>query len=123
MQSNPNPNKSERIEKTVLKELSVIIKHDLDLDPNLLLTLTKVETSKDHHYATVWVSFYPENEADETLKLLNKSASYLQWLLRKRIKLGYIPNLTFKYDKGIAQGAKVSQLIDKNKLESGGQEI
>ena len=123
MQTSPNPNKSERIEKTVLKELGVIIKHDLDFDPNLLLTLTKVEASKDHRYATVWVSFFPESEAAEALKLLNQSAGYLQWLLRKRIKLGYIPDLTFKYDKGIAQSAKVSQLIDKNKLESREQEI
>lgn len=123
MQANPNPNKNERIEKTILKELGNLIKQELDLDPKLLLTLTRVEISTDRHYATVLVSFYPEQDIEQILKQLNKSAGFLQWQLKERIKLGYIPNLVFKYDPGISRGARVNQLLEKNKLESEEQEI
>ena len=118
-----NPNKSERIEKTIRRELAGIIKQELELEPDLLLTITRVEVSSDHRYAAVWVSFFPENDIEKNIKYLNQAASRLQWLLRKRIKLGFIPNLLFKYDKGILREARVNQILEKDRLESKRQEI
>jgi len=104
-----------RIESTIQKELGIIIERDLDVDPNLLITITRVEFSPDNRQANIRTSVFPEQEQEKTLALLNASAKSFIRPLQKRIRMGYIPHLIFIYDPGIVHNARVQELIEKNK--------
>lgn len=107
--------KRERVQSTLQKELGYIIERDLDVDPNILVTITDIQYSPDNRSANVGVSVFPEDASENIISILNDSAKSFIPLLQKRIRMGYIPNLIFEYDAGIAHNARVQELIEKNK--------
>ena len=106
--------KQERVESTIQKELGRIIETDTDIDPDILVTITAVAYLPAKRVARVFVSIFPDKEQTNTLNLLNDSAKSFIPKLQKRIRMGYIPALLFVYDPGIANNARVQQLIAKN---------
>jgi ribosome-binding factor A len=110
--------KQARIQSTIQKELGKIIERDLDVNPSTLVTITTVEYLPDNHLARVNISVFPENEQEQIISQLNRLAKTFVLALQKRIKMGYIPNLIFKYDAGIVKNARIQELIAKNKKSS-----
>lgn len=109
--------KTERFRKTLLKRLSNAVKKELDLDPQIFITFTRIEFSLDKHQARIYASIFPESKQKETLKLLQKSSKELVVILQKQIKTRYIPYLHFQYDPGIARSVRIEQLLNKNRQE------
>ena len=49
----------------------------------------------------------------DTLKALNKAASFIRGELAKRIEIRNIPELKFYYDESISYGEKIDKIIDE----------
>lgn len=98
-----------RINKNIKQLLSMIIFKEIE-DPrikNNLITITKVDTDKDLKNAKVFFVCLNEDKKDEVLSGLNSAKGVIFSYLKKSLKVRYVPNLTFHYDKTLIETNKV----------------
>jgi ribosome-binding factor A len=108
------PRRIERINQAIRAELSEMLLRQVK-DPRLngFITVTRVDTSSDLRHAEVFVSIIAESaEKDEALQALTHASGFFRRELGQRLKLRYIPSLSFTLDDSIARGTQVLQLIN-----------
>ena len=102
----------QKVADQIQRELSEIIRRDLQ-DPRLsLVTLTAVDAAPDLSHAVVYFTCLERAQAEAAAKALSRAAGFLRSRLAKRIKLYTTPELRFRYDESVERGAHLSQLID-----------
>jgi len=101
-----------RLAETVKEEVSKIIREEIK-DPRLgFVTVTDVEVADDLRYAKVFVSIMgQQEEVKNSMDVLARAAGYIRSELGKTLRLRYVPEITFKYDHSIEQGAHISKLL------------
>jgi ribosome-binding factor A len=84
-------------------------------DPRIgFVTVTGVETSPDLRHARVYVSVLGnERKREKTLEGLDSAHGVLQAKLASELRMKRTPQLTFQYDPTVAEGVRMSQLIDE----------
>ncbi len=107
--------RSARVKDLIREEVADIIMHRLK-DPRLgFITVTEAWTSDDLRHARVYVSVLEETKKDESLRILMSSARFIRSELSKRLKMKFVPELSFKLDKAIEYGAKIDRILDEIK--------
>jgi ribosome-binding factor A len=84
-------------------------------DPRIgFVTVTGVATSTDLRHAKVFVSVLGnERKRKNTLEALESAHGVLQSHLATELRMKRTPQLTFEYDPSVAEGVRMSQLIDE----------
>ena len=84
-------------------------------DPRIgFVTITGVKTSSDLRQARVYVSVLGnERKREESLAGLRSAHGVLQAQLASELRMKRTPQLTFEYDPTVAEGVRMSQLIDE----------
>jgi ribosome-binding factor A len=84
-------------------------------DPRIgFVTVTGVETSPDLRHAKVFVSVLGnERKRKSTLEGLESAHGVLQSHLATELRMKRTPQLAFEYDPSVAEGVRMSQLIDE----------
>ncbi|SMP47646.1 ribosome-binding factor A [Anoxynatronum buryatiense] len=102
-----------RINEEYKKIISQIIRHELK-DPRIsqMASVVSVDVTRDLSFATVYISVLgSEDEKQQTLEGLAKSAGYVRREVGKRVKLHHTPAILFKEDNSIEYGVSMSQKI------------
>lgn len=107
-------NRLERINEEIQRELASLLRELKD--PRVhktMLSITRVETTPDLHYAKVYVSLLDKEYTKETLAGLHSSAGYLRRALGKSLQLRCTPELQWHADDSITQGAHILDILSK----------
>jgi ribosome-binding factor A len=110
----------ERLNGLFREELSNLLLRQLK-DPRLaqFVSITRVIISPDLSHARVFVSVMgSEEEKASTLEGLTAAANYLRRELNNRISLRRMPELSFRRDDSLEQGAHVLDLLNQISEES-----
>ena len=92
----------------------VIMKELRNPKISTLLTVKKVEITKDLHYAKVYISMLGSDlEKKETLKALKSAAGYISIQAAKKVVMRYFPSLTFHLDETIEDEIRIHNLLEK----------
>jgi ribosome-binding factor A len=112
-----NPHRQEKLGELIAAELSDLIRTRVK-DPRVgFASITHVEVSGDLRHAKVHVSVMgTPQEQTETLKGLKNATGFLRHELSTRLVLRYTPELVFKLDTSIAEGARILDLIRQVEL-------
>ena len=86
----------ERLNQVLKEELSKIIKKELDLPKELLVTLIEVDTLKDLSSCSVFISVFPEEKQEQIIDFLNRKAYLLHQALNKKLFIKRVPKLKFR---------------------------
>jgi ribosome-binding factor A len=110
----PNTHRQEKLGELIAAEISELIRTRLK-DPRVgFASITHVEVSGDLRHAKVFVSVMGSAEEQaETMKGLKHANSFLRHELASRLVLRFMPELTFKLDTSIAEGARILDLIQQ----------
>ena len=101
------------INEEIQKELSNLLRKVKDPRvADLMISITRVETTPDLRYAKVYVSFLQEDKAADALKGLKSAGGYLRRELGRTLNLRYTPELVWEQDDSITYGAKMLKLIN-----------
>src|SRR5712692_1868005 len=114
----PNPHRQEKLGELIAIELSDLL-HTRMKDPRVgFASITHVEVSGDLRHAKVFVSVMgtPEEQA-ATMKGLKHATGFLRHELASRLVLRFMPELVFKLDTSIAEGAHILELLQKIEQE------
>jgi ribosome-binding factor A len=84
-------------------------------DPRIgFVTVTGVETSPDLRHARVYVSVLGnERKREQTLEGLESAHGVLQSKIASELRMKRTPLLTFEYDPTVAEGVRMTKLIDE----------
>ena len=90
----------ERLRSLLIRELSDIIRTEIDLPDNVFVTVHDVHLSKDGSRATVFISALRKEDVLKALEILNRAAGYIHHILGMRLKLRVVPRPEFVISSG-----------------------
>ena len=106
------------INEEIQKELSALLRTVKDPRvQDVMISITRVETTPDLRYTKVYVSFLQTEKAAEAMKGLKSAAGYLRRQLGSNLKLRYSPEIVWALDDSITYGAKMLALINSLGVE------
>ena len=101
---------------SLLKEViaEVVMREVRNPKINTLVTIKKVEITKDLRQAKVYISLLgSESEKNQTLKALRSAAGYISVQAAKKVVLRYFPTLTFYLDDTLDEEIRIHNLLEK----------
>ena len=103
-----------RMQDFLREEISTIIQQEIK-DPGLgFITVIDVKMTEDLKYAKVFYSvFGTDEEKERTAQALKRAASYVKHLLGERVRLKYIPEITFVFDTEQERMARIDEILKK----------
>lgn len=116
--------RTDRLNSLLKEVISDVIRRDVrNPHVNQLLTVTRVDITKDLHYAKVYVSVIgTEEQKKATLEALQTAAGFIAVTASKEVVLRYFPALTFKLDDGVDKHMRVEKLLGEISEERSARE-
>ena len=107
-----------RLQDQFREEISSIIQQEIK-DPGIgFITVLDVKLTEDLKHAKVLYSVYgSKEEIEKTTEALGRAKGYIKHLLGSRVKLRFIPELTFVFDTEQEKRARIDELLEKVKSE------
>ena len=114
-------NRIATINQEIQKELSDLLRSVKDPRiQDVMISITRVETTPDLRYTKVYVSFLQEDKVAGAMAGLKSAAGFLRRQLGQNLQLRYAPEIQWALDDSITYGAKMLALI--NSLDTGSKE-
>ena len=113
MTSSANFKRADRVGDLIKSEISGILLKDVR-DPRLRhITITGVKMSDDLRSAKIF--FVPlggdATGSDETIEGLRRASGFFRKELGRKLRLRYVPEITFMYDKSFEYGDRIDRLL------------
>ena len=106
-------NKAERIATIIRKNIAEIIQFQVK-DPHLgFVSIPEVRVSKDFSYATVYVSFFKDEDIEPSLQVLNKAKGFIRSELASKMDTRRVPEIRFVLDDGYKKEERIAELLKK----------
>lgn len=107
--------RTDRIEEEVKKIVSKLIDHELK-DPRLesgLISVTKVEVSKDLKYCKIFVSMLGVKDEGSAMEALESASGYVRKEIGSNIRMHSTPEVKFEFDNSMEYGAHIQNIINE----------
>ncbi|MEA1937114.1 MAG: 30S ribosome-binding factor RbfA [Patescibacteria group bacterium] len=104
-----------KVNKLIKREAGKIILVEADFPRDIILTITKVESSKDLRYADIFISVLPTDKEIEIMELLKEEIYFIQQKLNKKLYLKPLPRIRFVIDKSGENVSRIEELIRNSK--------
>jgi len=108
-------NRIDKINSLLEQEIGKILLHDFAFSPDILVTLTRVDTTSNLIEAKVYVSVFPEEKSSGILNALQKSVYNVQYKINRVLRQRPIPKIRFVKETEVAHAAKIEELLVKAK--------
>lgn len=110
--------RQEQLGEEIAHELSDVIRSRMQ-DPRIgFASVTGVQLSADLRHAKVFISVLgSEEEQTATMRALQHGNGFMRHELAQRLNIRYTPELSFKLDESIAQGARILELLKQIKTD------
>ena len=106
-----------RINQLIKRELSQILLKEIDFPKNILVTVTRVETSIGLNEAKIYISVIPGNRIAWVLHILEKQVYGLQQKLNKRLRMRPTPKINFLGEEETGQAGRIEEILEELKKE------
>lgn len=105
----------EMLESEIKKVLTEALSSYTGHDPSVgMVSIVRVELSKDKRYAVIYISAMGEEKKKKTLvERLNEDKGIFRTAIAKNIRLFKAPEIRFKEDIGIEATLRVAQLLQQ----------
>ncbi|HUT95991.1 MAG TPA: 30S ribosome-binding factor RbfA [Candidatus Paceibacterota bacterium] len=99
-----------RVNSLIQQKIAEILQKEIFIK-DILITVQRVDTSKDLKYARIKVSVFPFKYSEEALKILKKQLPNLQRILNRVIKIKFVPRIRFVLDKTEERAGRVERIF------------
>jgi len=110
--------RADRVSEAIKREVSVLLTQGIK-DPGVhFVTVTLVDVAEDLRNAIIYVSVLgTEQDAEETMKGLERAKGYVRKELGARLQLRYTPEIHFKRDDSLDNSLKIRNILNELKSE------
>ncbi|HUU51761.1 MAG TPA: 30S ribosome-binding factor RbfA [Candidatus Heimdallarchaeota archaeon] len=104
---------------SLIKEVlsQILIDTVRDTFESSLITITRLEITKDLKTAHVYLSLFGKEQEEQILEVLNERMGYFRKHIASRTNLKYNPMLIFSYDPILSYEEKIDALLEKLKKD------
>ena len=104
----------ERVQDFLREEISMIVQQEIK-DPGLgFITIIDVRMTEDLKYAKVYYSvFGSDEEKERTAQALKRATNYVKHLLGGKVRMKYMPEITFVYDTDQEKAARIDEILKR----------
>ena len=104
--------KVERLANLLVKEISEILMNEVKDEDIKFVTITHIDLSSDLSYAKVYCTVLNDENRKKCINDLNGAKGFIRSeLMKRKIEMRKIPELTFVYDESIDYGNKIEKII------------
>ena len=116
--------RTDRLNSLLKEVISEVIRKDVkNPHVNELVTITRVDITKDLHHAKVYFSVIgSEEQKKETLEALNSAAGFIATRSSKKVVMHFFPNLVFKLDDSVEKHMRIQDALKKIEEEKKSRE-
>ena len=104
-----------RVNQLIQRELSQIVLREIEFPSDVLVTVTRVETTSNLIESKVYVSVMPEEKTSKVFQILNREVYELQQKLNQRLRMRPIPRIKFIEEKETKEARKIEEILEKVK--------
>jgi ribosome-binding factor A len=105
--------KIERLNHTYQEVISSILMKEVKDQDIKFVTITDVDITNDLSFAKIYYTVLDREKITSTQEALEKAAPFIRSKLAQEVDIRHTPELRFIYDKSIAYGEHIDELIDK----------
>ena len=106
----------DRVSAALKREIGVIIHEELNDPRRGFITITRVELTQDLRYAKVFFSVLgKEEERQKSTEALDSALGFIRRLIAQRIKLRFVPEISFHEDRSAEYSIQIQEALDKIK--------
>lgn len=109
-----------RVNSLIQEQVGKILLRDFAFSPDVLVTITRVDTSDNLIDAKVFVSVFPETKAGGVLNALTKSVYDVQCKINRTLRMRPIPKIKFVEEKNVREAGRIEELLNEIKEEDKG---
>lgn len=107
-----NENRLAKINDEIKRELGALIPRLKDPRVQGLVSVTRVDTTRDMRYAKVYISALTDtSDKDGVIKGLSSAAGFLRHEIGQRLTLRMSPELKFIADDSIERGSRIIEVL------------
>lgn len=103
--------RTEKINKQILRLFGEILQREADLPPDVLVTVSAVDTTPNLQRTTIWLYISPLERADEVLEQLKGQLYALQGALNRALAMRPLPRITLKLDRGAEHAQHINERL------------
>lgn len=107
--------RTDRLNSLLKEVISEVIRRDVR-NPHVteLVTVTRVQISKDLRHGKVFISVIgSEQDKIETIEALNSAAGFIAVQSSQKVVMRYFPELRFKLDDSVEKHMRIEELLTK----------
>lgn len=107
--------RTDRLNSLLKEVISEVIRRDVrNPHVNELVTVTRVQISKDLRHAKVFISVIGTDEQKaETIQALTSAAGFIAVNSSQEVVMRYFPELVFKLDDSVDKHMRIEELLGK----------
>lgn len=117
--------RTDRLNSLLKEVISEVIRREVR-NPHVaeLVTVTRVQITKDLRHAKVFISVIgTEQEKAETLSALQSAAGFIAINAAQKVVMRYFPELTFKLDDSVDKHMRIEQLLNQISQERESRDV
>lgn len=100
-----------KVNEQLRKLLGEIMEREISLKPGVIMTIAKIDTSKDLRYTRMFISVFPESETRYVVATLKKELPGIQRQLYTKLYMRPMPKLSFEIDTTAREADIVEKLL------------
>ncbi len=103
--------RTEQVAALLQQAVNEILVRDFESPKGCLVTINRVEVTPDLKHAKVMVSVLPENVSGTALSALRKQSGHVQWNLRRKLSMKFVPQISWEYDETNIKLDRIDQAL------------
>ncbi len=105
--------KHKRLESSITRAMSKIIREDLKSPDIGFVTVTAVKLTNDLSHLRVYYTVLDEEARERTQAALERSNAFIRTTLGRLVTMRKMPELTFNYDESLDTGNRIEAGLKK----------
>ena len=102
-----------KVNKHLQRTFGEILQREADLPPDVLVTISRVDTTPNLKSSTMWLYINPTERAEEVLERLTPQLYDLQGALNRSLDLKPLPRVRLRIDYGAAYADHINDALDQ----------
>ena len=101
----------ERAAEAIHETVARVLRSEVS-DPRLQnVTITRVEITDDLSFARIFYILRNDDEREKAAQAFERATPFLRSRVGQEVKLRVVPEISFRYDKGVDNAARIEELL------------